>query len=295
MSKTKGIILAGGNGSRLYPLTRSISKQLLPVYDKPMIYYPLSTLIEVGIKEILIISTPRDLPRFKELLGDGSLYGINLNYEVQNKPKGIAEAFLIGSKFISNENVCLILGDNIFYSEISNQIFLKAIDNLKNNISTIFSVAVDNPKEFGVIDFNNDGTINKITEKPETTLSNRIVSGLYFYTNDVKKIVKKLKPSKRGELEITDLNNHYLKNNKLACIDLDDKFFWSDTGTYDSLHIASEYFRSIEIKTGDKVACIEKIALDKGYISRDEFNQNINRVSNSNYGKFLKNFLDFEI
>ena len=295
MSKIKGIILAGGYGSRLYPLTRSISKQLLPVYDKPMIYYPISTLMDIGITEILIISTPRDLPRFKELLGDGSLFGLNLNYEVQNKPKGIAEAFLIGSKFISNDNVCLILGDNIFYSKSTNRIFSKALNNLKRNLSTIFSVEVDNPKQFGVIEFNNDQSIKKIIEKPKKTLSNRIVSGLYFYTNDVKKIVKKLKPSKRGELEITEINNHYLKNNKLKCIDLDDKFFWSDTGTYDSLHNASEYFRDIEIKTGEKVACIERIALDKGYISRDIFKQNINRVSNSNYGKFLKKFLDLEI
>tara|TARA_B100002052_G_C15868617_1_gene593528 strand:- start:88 stop:972 length:885 start_codon:yes stop_codon:yes gene_type:complete len=287
MSDTVGVILAGGHGSRLFPLTRGISKQLLPVYDKPMIYYPLSTLMELGIKKILIISTPRDLPRFKELLGKGSKLGLELFFKVQRKPKGIAEAFVIASNFISKSNVCLILGDNIFHSN-TKDIFNVAQNNLKNNFSTVFAVDVQNPKDFGVIEFDKNRQIKKIIEKPRKPKSNSIISGLYFYTNDVKNIVKELTPSERGELEITDINNYYLNKKRLKCVCLDKNTFWSDTGTYDSLFEAAKYFQEFENMTGHKIACIELIALKKGFISKKQFKKNIIDVSSSKYGEYLK-------
>ena len=286
-NNNKGIILAGGHGTRLLPLTKGISKQLLPVYDKPMIYYPLSILMEAGIREILIISTPRDLPRFKDLLNNGENIGINISYKEQPKPNGIAEALTIGSEFIGKSNICLILGDNIFYGKGFNNQLNKAIDNLNNGYSTIFSVEVDNPSEFGVIEFSNNNKINKIIEKPIEPCSNNIVSGLYFYTNKVVSVAKKLKPSYRGELEITDINNSYIRDEKLKCIKLDSSYSWFDTGTYDSLIKTSKFFHKIEYESGNKIACIEEVALKKGYINKLEYIKIAESMTDSDYGEYL--------
>ena len=287
MTKTKGIILAGGHGSRLYPLTFGTSKQLLPVYDKPMIYYPLSTLMNAGIRDILIISTVKDLPRFKDLLNDGSNIGINITYKAQKEPRGIAEAFIIGADFIKNDNVCLILGDNIFYGKNLNLLLEKAILNFENGFSSIFGVKVDNPNEFGVIEFHSNNKINRIIEKPNKIESNYIVSGLYFYTNNVIEVANNLTPSERGELEITDINNYYLNEKKLDLFKLDSNFSWLDTGTYNSLIEAAKYFQDLENQTGEKVACIEEIALNLGLIDKSKFIEIANLMSKSNYGKYL--------
>ena len=287
MPLTKGIILAGGYGTRLYPLTYGTSKQLLPVYDKPMIYYPLSTLMNAGIKDIMIISTPNDLPRFKDLFKDGKHIGLNISYREQLKPKGIAESFLIADDFIGDNNICLILGDNIFHGKNFNDLLDKAAVNLEDNYSTIFAVEVDNPNEFGVIEFNSENEMKKIVEKPDKTISKIVVSGLYYYTNDVVSIAKNLKPSSRGELEITDINNHYITHNKLKLVTLDSDTSWIDTGTYDSLIEASKYFQDFENKTGKKVACIEEISLRLGYIDKSQFIKIANSMKNSNYGKYL--------
>ena len=287
MTKTKGIILAGGHGSRLYPLTFGTSKQLLPVYDKPMIYYPLSTLMNAGIRDILIISTVKDLPRFKDLLNDGSNIGINITYKAQKEPRGIAEAFIIGADFIKNDNVCLILGDNIFYGKNFNLLLEKAILNFENGFSSIFGVKVDNPNEFGVIEFDSNNKINRIIEKPNKIESNYIVSGLYFYTNNVIKVANNLTPSERGELEITDVNNYYLNEKKLDLFKLDSNFSWLDTGTYNSLIEAAKYFQDLENQTGEKVACVEEIALNLGLIDKSKFIKTANLMSKSNYGKYL--------
>jgi len=290
MAIKKGIILAGGNGSRLMPLTKSISKQLLPVYDKPMIYYPLSTLMSIGIRDILIISTKRDLPRFKELFNNGSNIGLNLSYEFQKEPNGIAEAFIIGKEFIGSDSVCLILGDNIFHGENIDKFLSKAIKNLDKNFSSIVSVKSKNPKDFGVIEFSKSNKIQRIIEKPENTNSNSIVSGIYFFTNDVIKVASSLKPSSRGELEIIDIVNYYLKREKLKLINLGDEFFWSDTGTYDSLIETSNYFNRLEKDSHKKVACIEEIALLNGYISESDFFKIAKSMNSSNYGVFLMEF-----
>lgn len=287
MPLTKGIILAGGYGTRLYPLTYGTSKQLLPVYDKPMIYYPLSTLMNAGIKDIMIISTPNDLPRFKDLFEDGKHIGLNISYREQLKPKGIAESFLIADDFIEDNNICLILGDNIFHGKNFNDLLEKATVNLENNYSTIFGVEVDSPNEFGVIEFNSENEMKKIIEKPDKTISKIVVSGLYYYTNDVVNIAKNLKPSSRGELEITDINNHYLVHEKLKLVTLDSDTSWIDTGTYDSLIEASKYFQDFENKTGKKVACIEEISLRLGYIDKSQFIKIANSMNKSNYGKYL--------
>ena len=287
MTKTKGIILAGGHGSRLYPLTFGTSKQLLPVYDKPMIYYPLSTLMNAGIRDILIISTVKDLPRFKDLLNDGSNIGINITYKAQKEPRGIAEAFIIGADFIKNDNVCLILGDNIFYGKNLNLLLEKAILNFENGFSSIFGVKVDNPNEFGVIEFDSNNKINRIIEKPNKIESNYIVSGLYFYTNNVIEVANNLTPSERGELEITDVNNYYLNEKKLDLFKLDSNFSWLDTGTYNSLIQAAKHFQDLENQTGEKVACIEEIALNLGLIDKSKFIEIANLMSKSNYGKYL--------
>ena len=286
-SNTKGIILAGGTGSRLMPLTKGISKQLLPVYDKPMIYYPLSTLMSAGIRDILIISTPRDLPRFKDLFKNGQDIGLNISYTEQPEPNGIAEAFILGADFIEKSDLCLILGDNIFYGKGLNELLNEAMSNLDKDYSTIFSVEVENPTQFGVIEFSEDNKIKRIAEKPNNTDSKSIVSGLYFYTNEVVQIAKNLEPSKRNELEITDVNNYYLKKGKLKSAKLDSSFSWSDTGTYDSLIKASKFYQEIEHQTGKKVACIEEIALKKGYINKSEFIKIANSMIGSNYGKYL--------
>ena len=287
MKSIKGIILAGGYGSRLYPLTYGISKQLLPVYDKPMIYYPLSTFMHAGIRDILIIATSEDLSKFKNLLNDGSEIGLNICYALQKKPNGIAESLIIGSDFIGKDNVCLILGDNIFHGNNFISLLDKARLNLENNYSTIFGVEVDNPNDFGVIEFDSENKIHNIVEKPDNALSNIIVSGLYYYTNDVVKIANNLKPSSRGELEITDINNHYLSQNKLELVKLDSETSWIDTGTYDSLIRASKYFQDYENKTGKKAACIEEIALNMGYIDNTKLTNIANSMKNSNYGKYL--------
>tara|TARA_B100001250_G_scaffold224022_1_gene192092 strand:+ start:4466 stop:5353 length:888 start_codon:yes stop_codon:yes gene_type:complete len=283
----KGIILAGGHGSRLLPLTRGISKQLLPVYDKPMIYYPLSTLMLSGIREILIISTPRDLPRFVDLLGDGSKIGLKISYKEQLFPNGIAESFIIGTEFIEGSNVCLILGDNIFYKKNFNKLLMQASKNLYKGKSTIFSTEVKNSKEFGVIEYNENNEISMIVEKPNYTKSNNIVTGLYFYTNDVIEIAAKLKPSKRGELEITEINQYYLDRNKLEVLKLESNSIWSDTGTFDSLIETSKYFYEYENKTGNKIGCVEEIALKLGYVNKSEFIDLCNSMVNSKYGKYL--------
>jgi len=287
MTNTKGIILAGGYGSRLYPLTFRTSKQLLPVYDKPMIYYPLSTLMNAGIRDILIISTEKDIPRFKDLLNDGSNIGISITYKVQKEPRGIAEAFLIGANFIKNDNVCLILGDNIFYGKNFNMLLEKAISNFEKGFSSIFGVKVDNPSEFGVIEFDSNNSIKRIIEKPHKTQSNYIVSGLYFYTNNVIEVASNLTRSVRGELEITDINNYYLNQKKLDLCRLDSNFSWLDTGTYNSLIEASRYFQDHEKQTGEKIACIEEVALKLNLIDKSKFIDIANTMSTSNYGKYL--------
>ncbi len=287
MRKTKGIILAGGYGSRLYPLTFGTSKQLLPVYDKPMIYYPLSTLMLAGIRDILLISTPKDLPRFRDLLKDGSQLGVNIVYRDQKKPNGIAEAISLAVDFISDDNVVLILGDNIFHGKKITDMLTRSIDNLSKGYCSIIGCEVDNPKDFGVVEFDDSGNMIRIVEKPDYTDSCLIVSGLYFYTNDVKNKVNKLKYSKRGELEITDLNNLYLNNKKLKLIKLDSSFSWLDTGTYDSLIKASKYFQNLEKETGSKYACIEEIAYDLGYINKQRYIEISSLMKNSSYGKYL--------
>ena len=289
MKSIKGIILAGGTGSRLYPLTLGTSKQLLPVYDKPMIYYPLSVFMQAEIKDILIISSEYDLPKFKKLLGDGSNLGINISYEVQSKPNGIAESFIIGEDFIGEDNVCLILGDNIFHGDgfISNINRAKKI--LSNGFSSIFGVSVQNPENFGVIEFDENKNVINIFEKPEIPKSNFIVSGLYFYTNDVVKFAKKLKPSKRGEKEITDINNFYLSSKKLKLIMLDDNISWIDTGTYSSLIKASKYFEDYEKKTGKRLHVLKKLRIRWVILTYQQLRILADFMQNSDYGNYLQN------
>ena len=292
MKSIKGIILAGGTGSRLYPLTFGTSKQLLPVYDKPMIYYPLAVLMQAEIKNILIISSEHDLPKFKKLLGDGSKLGIKISYKAQFEPNGIAESFIIGEDFICDDNVCLILGDNIFHGDgfISN--INSAKKDLFNGYSSIFGVSVQNPENFGVVEFDDKNNIIDISEKPDFPKSNIIVSGLYFYTNDVVKFAKKLKPSERGEKEITDINNIYLLLKKLKLIPLKSNISWIDTGTYSSLIKASKYFENYEIKSGKKAACIEEIAYNLGYIDKKKLLKIYRGMQKSEYGKYLLNIID---
>ena len=290
MKAVKGIILAGGNGSRLYPLTLGTSKQLLPVYDKPMIYYPLSVFMLAGVIDVLIISTKDDLPKFKKLLGDGDQLGINISYEIQINPNGIAESFIIAENFIGDDDVCLILGDNIFHGKdfISN--VNRAKEYLDLGFSSIFGISVKNPESFGVIEFDNENNIINISEKPDSPKSNIIVSGLYFYTNDVIKYAKQLKPSKRGEKEITDINNLYLSFKKLKLISLKSNISWIDTGTYSSLIKASKYFENYEKETGKKVSCIEEIAYSMGYIDLFQLKKIANSMKDSDYGNYLLNF-----
>lgn len=284
---TKGIILAGGSGTRLYPLTMVTSKQLLPVYDKPMIYYPLSTLMLAGIKDILIISTPQDLPNFERLLGDGSRYGINLSYKVQPSPDGLAQAFILGEDFIGNDNCAMILGDNIFHGNgLTNQL-KKAVEN--KGRATVFGYYVDDPERFGVVEFGKDGTVISIEEKPECPKSNYAVTGLYFYDSKVCEYAKGLKPSVRGELEITDLNKIYLEEKKLDVITLGRGYGWLDTGTVDSLSEASEYVRVIENRQGLKISCIEEISYKNGWIDKETLLESAQTYGKSAYGKHLRN------
>ncbi|MCD8435719.1 glucose-1-phosphate thymidylyltransferase RfbA [Tenacibaculum dicentrarchi] len=288
----KGIILAGGSGTRLYPITKGVSKQLLPVYDKPMIYYPLSVLMLAGIKEILIISTPDDLPNFKKLLGDGSDLGINLKYAEQPSPDGLAQAFIIGEKFIGNDDVSLILGDNIFYGHGLPEMLASAINNVQNDKkATIFGYYVKDAKRYGVVDFDDNGNAISIIEKPENPKSNYAVVGLYFYPNNVIKIAKKVVPSERGELEITSVNQQYLEDNQLKVQLMGRGFAWLDTGTHDSLLEASQFIETIEKRQGLKVACLEEIALYMGYISKEKVRELAEPLKKNGYGQYLLNLV----
>lgn len=281
----KGIILAGGAGTRLYPITKSISKQIIPIYDKPMIYYPLSVLMLAGIRDILIISTPKDIHLYKDLLGNGNQLGIHLSYEVQPSPDGLAQAFIIGEKFIGNNNVCLILGDNIFYGYGFSNI-LTQVSALKDG-ATVFGYYVNNPQRYGVVEFDDSGKVLSIEEKPEKPKSNFAVTGLYFYSNDVVKKAKKLKPSNRGELEITDLNRLYLNENRLKVELLGRGFAWLDTGTHESLLQASNYIATIEQRQGLKIACVEEIAFKKGFINKPQLIKLGEDLKNNQYGEYL--------
>lgn len=285
----KGIILAGGKATRLYPITKGVCKQLLPIYDKPMIYYPLSVLMLAGIRDILIISTPLDTPRFEELLGDGRELGINISYAVQKEPGGIAESFLIGEEFIGNERVCLILGDNLFFGHELTE-HLKEASSLKRG-ALIFGYYVNNPERYGVIEFDQEGKVISIEEKPQKPKSNWVVTGLYFYDNQVVKLAKTLKPSRRGELEITDLNNQYLKKGELKVILLGRGYAWLDTGTYDSLIDASVFIKTIEERQGLKIGCIEEVAYRMGFIDGEKLKELAEKV-NTSYGEYLLSILE---
>ena len=287
----KGIILAGGSGTRLYPITKGVSKQLLPVYDKPMIYYSLSVLMLAGIQEILIISTIEDLPYFEKLLGDGSKIGLKLSYKEQPNPDGLAQAFIIGEDFIGDDNVCLVLGDNIFYGSGFSGMLQNAINNVSLDKSTVFGYYVNDPHRYGVAAFDNDGNVISIEEKPKKPKSNFAVVGLYFYTNDVIQIAKNVKPSKRGELEITSVNQVYLKQNRLKVELLGRGFAWLDTGTHDSLLEAGNFIESIESRKGLKVACIEEIAYRMKYIDADQVRKLAEPYKKNGYGQYLQNLV----
>ena len=283
----KGIILAGGSGTRLYPITKGVSKQLLPVYDKPMIYYPLSVLMLAGIKEILIISTPEDLPNFEKLLGDGSEIGISLTYKEQPSPDGLAQAFIIGDDFIGNDDVCLVLGDNIFYGYGFSEILQNARNNVAEGKSTVFGYYVNDPERYGVAEYDKKGNVISIEEKPTDPKSNFAVVGLYFYTNDVVEIAKKIKPSHRGELEITSVNQEYLKQQNLKVELLGRGFAWLDTGTHDSLMEAGQFIETIEKRQGLKVACLEEIAYNMKYIDKAQLNKLAEPLKKNGYGQYL--------
>ena len=288
----KGIILAGGAGTRLNPLTKAVSKQLIPVYDKPMIYYPLSTLMLAGIKDILIISTPHDLPKFIDLFGEGKEMGLNLSYKEQPKPEGIAQAFIIGEEFIGKDSVCLILGDNIFYGH-NLSMTLQKMARLRNG-ACIFGYWVANPQRYGVVEFNKNNEVISVEEKPKYPKSNYAVPGLYFYDNEVVSIAKNLKPSARGELEITDVNLAYLKNRDLKVELLGRGYAWLDTGTPDSLLDASNYIATMERRQGLKIGCIEEVAFRMGYIDKNQFERIIERLSVNDYRKYLEMILKEE-
>ena len=284
----KGIVLAGGSGTRLYPITKGISKQLIPIYDKPMIYYPVSVLMLAGIKEILIISTPFDLPGFKRLLGDGSSFGVRFEYAEQPSPDGLAQAFIIGEKFIGNDSVCLVLGDNIFYGAGFSSLLQNSVQMAeKENKATVFGYYVNDPERYGVAEFDKTGKCLSIEEKPEHPKSNYAVVGLYFYPNSVVEIAKNIKPSPRGELEITTVNQCYLKEDNLMVQTLQRGFAWLDTGTLDSLSEASTFIECIEKRQGLKVACLEEIAYKKGWITTEKLREEAQPMIKNNYGKYL--------
>ena len=287
----KGIILAGGSGTRLYPITRGISKQLLPIYDKPMIYYPLSVLMLADIKKILIISTPEDLPYFRKLLGDGSEIGLNLSYKEQPSPDGLAQAFIIGEEFIGNDDVCLVLGDNIFYGSGFSGMLKNAKKNIANGKSTVFGYYVKDPERYGVAKFDKKGNVISLDEKPKNPKSNYAVVGLYFFTNDVIQIAKNIKPSKRGELEITSVNQVYLSQNNLKVELLGRGFAWLDTGTHDSLLEAGNFIESIESRKGLKVACLEEIAYRMNYIDANQVRKLAEKFKKNGYGQYLLNLV----
>ncbi|HUA13549.1 MAG TPA: glucose-1-phosphate thymidylyltransferase RfbA [Candidatus Sulfotelmatobacter sp.] len=285
----KGIILSGGSGTRLYPITIAVSKQLIPVYDKPMIYYPLSTLMSAGIRDVLIISTPTDLPRFEHLLGDGSRIGCKFTYKVQEEPRGLADAYIVGADFIGNDKVAMILGDNIFYGSTMPELLASSID---PDGGIIFGYEVADPERYGVVEFDDDNKVVSIEEKPATPKSNYAIPGLYFFDNGVVEIAKNVKPSARGEIEITEIHNSYLKQGKLKVALLDKGTAWLDTGTFDSMNDASEYIRVIEKRTGIKIGCIEEVAYRQGFITKDQLVQIAEPLKKSGYGQYLLQLVD---
>ena len=286
----KGIVLAGGSGTRLYPITKGISKQLIPIFDKPMIYYPVSVLMLAGIRDILIISTPHDLPGFKRLLGDGSEIGVHFEYAEQPSPDGLAQAFIIGEKFIGNDSVCLVLGDNIFYGSGFSSLLRNSVENAeKHNLATVFGYYVNDPERYGVAEFDTEGNCLSIEEKPEHPKSNYAVVGLYFYPNSVVEIAKNIKPSARGELENTTVNQVYLERQQLKVLPLQRGFAWLDTGTHDSLSEASTFIEVIEKRQGLKVACLEEIAYKRGWITLEQVHELAKPMIKNGYGQYLMN------
>lgn len=288
----KGIILAGGKGTRLYPMTITVSKQLLPIYDKPMIYYPLSILMLAGIKDVLIISTPEDIENYKNLLGNGSNLGMKFEFIIQKEPRGLADAFILGENFIGNDSVCLILGDNIFHGGGITNAIEEAIQRKKG--ATIFGYPVRNPKEFGVVEFDTEGKVISLEEKPEEPKSNYAVPGLYFYDNDVINIAKNVKPSKRGEIEITAVNNYYLEKNSLNVVKFGRGIAWLDTGTPKGMQQASNFVEAIQTTQGYYIACLEEIAYQQKYINLEKLEENSNRFKNTDYGKYLQEIVENE-
>lgn len=284
----KGIVLAGGSGTRLFPITKGVSKQMLPIYDKPMVYYPISVLMLAGIKKILIISTPEDLPGFKRLLGDGSDYGVEFTYAEQPSPDGLAQAFIIGEEFIGNDSACLVLGDNIFYGQNFTSMLEQSLkDAEKNNMATVFGYYVNDPERYGVAEFDKDGKVLSIEEKPKEPKSNYAVVGLYFYPNKVVEVAKNIKPSARGELEITTVNQEFLKDKELKVQLLGRGFAWLDTGTHDSLSEASTFIEVLEKRQGLKIACLEEIAYSRGWITKEKLQELAKPMIKNQYGQYL--------